>query len=253
MPSSKHNRSKDRSVTNLRVYSAKDDPDRWWSPDHEGLLDTPQGWLFLPSGDAFITRRVKALGPHWTVLRKRKGYTTTLGLLAPSENIETATRISHETIVKRMAERAVASRYRKVREIRYSKELEKAILEYLDFAPEHKALGARIAKEATSRAAEVGTGRVGRTRLLTIHEKARLAARAHIRHNHTTYERRLERASTGRNWVTDEGLDREEGPLDGDGLSFEIDEETHREIKGLAEDEVDEFLKVHQDSLDNEE
>jgi len=216
-------------------------------------LDTPAGWQFLPSGDAFVTRRVKALGPYWTVLKKRKGYTATLGLLAPSENIEAANRTSQETDDERRAKRTAANRYRAVREKRYSKELETAILEYLDFAPEHRALGAQIAAKAASRAAEVGTGRVGRTRLLTIHEKARLAARAHIRHVYTTYERRLERASRGKNWITDDGLDKEEGPPDIDDLPVEIDEDTHREIKGLADTEVDEFLEAHRNSIDRKE
>ncbi|MGH9064996.1 MAG: DUF2293 domain-containing protein [Acidimicrobiales bacterium] len=41
------------------------------------------------------------------------------------------------------------------------------------------------------RPAEVGSGRVGRTRTLSVHERAALAARAPIRHRCTYYEDRL--------------------------------------------------------------
>jgi len=62
----------------------------------------------------------------------------------------------------------------------------------LDFDPKHSKLADEIAQEAIERATEVGTGRVGRSTKWTMKKKARLAARATIRHGYTDYEGILE-------------------------------------------------------------
>jgi hypothetical protein len=94
----------------------------------------------------------------------------------------------------------------------------------LDFAPEHAALAQEIANVTAARAVVVGSGRVGRTRLLSLEERAALAARATIRHLFTDYDDRLV------------GLD----PLDA-----RIDDFEYRMIKQSAHDDVDEFLDTH--------
>jgi hypothetical protein len=68
----------------------------------------------------------------------------------------------------------------------------------------------------------VGSGRVGRTRLLPLEERAALAARAQIRHAHTDYHHQLD-----------------ELPLVGN------DDELYRAIKADAQDAVDAFLIAH--------
>jgi hypothetical protein len=66
-------------------------------------------------------------------------------------------------------------------------ELEDAIVRFLAFASEYQEFAQRIAKETALRAAVVGSGRVGRTRQLTLEERAALSARAYIRHSFTSY------------------------------------------------------------------
>lgn len=51
-------------------------------------------------------------------------------------------------------------------------ELEDAIRRFLAFAPEHVDLADQIAREAATLAAEVVSGRVGRTRSLSLEERA---------------------------------------------------------------------------------
>lgn len=68
----------------------------------------------------------------------------------------------------------------------------------------------------------MGSGRVGRTSKLSLEEKAELAARAYIRHNHTRYEDRLMNA----------------GPLEPD-----LDDPLYRELRARAHEEVDRFLE----------
>jgi hypothetical protein len=81
-----------------------------------------------------------------------------------------------------------------------------------------------IADGVAEHAAVVGSGRVGRTRTLSLEERAQLAARAFIRHRFTDYEDRL-------------------GDID---MLFEaIDDVEYREVKHLAQARVDQFLADH--------
>ena len=93
-----------------------------------------------------------------------------------------------------------------------------------ELAPEHAEIEDQYAREASTRAAVVGSGRVGRTRLLSLEERAVLAARALIRHRHTSYEYDL----------VDEAID---DPWD--------EEYTYREIKAEAQLGVDQLLETH--------
>ncbi len=51
------------------VYMTRDGP---WNPEH-GEIEIPDDWEFLPSGDAFVTRRVKAAKRFWVAWRPRAG------------------------------------------------------------------------------------------------------------------------------------------------------------------------------------
>jgi hypothetical protein len=112
----------------------------------------------------------------------------------------------------------------------YRDELADAIRQFLAFAPEHSELSDEIASEAATRAAVVGSGRVGRTRTLSLDERAALAARALIRHRYTNYEDDLSDASM-------------EDPWDEDFW--------YREIKADAQRAVDGFLDEHREPAEN--
>jgi hypothetical protein len=72
-------------------------------------------------------------------------------------------------------------------------------------------------------AAEVGSGRVGRTTKIPLEKKAELAVRAYIRHNYTDYEERLDSVK----------------------IPLEQDDFLYREIKAEAQEDVDIFLSQH--------
>ena len=175
---------------NLDVYDAREG---LWNPEY-GDLELPDGWEFLPTGDAFITRQVKTGGRYWVLWRPRgrnRPHRRLLGLLAPKAEIEAATAQAQVSAEAR-TQRAIRSAGHRARaEDVYRVAFAEAIVVFLDFAPEHADLARAIAAEAAGRAAEVGSGRVGRTRTLHISERAALAARALIRHRHTDYEDRL--------------------------------------------------------------
>ena len=207
----------------LRVYASRTLDNGWWCPVY-GDLKAPVGWEFLPRGDAFVTRQVKRLGPHWVVVRRGKGYTETLGLLAPAASINTARGLASETAARREATRAASGERREKQEQAYRQQFSEAVLRILDFAPRHRALALEIAEGAAQQATEVGSGRVGRTAKLSLEEKAELAARAYIRHQYTRYEERIIKA----------------------GL-FEPDhgDPVYRDLRARAQEEVDEFLERH--------
>ena len=113
---------------------------------------------------------------------------------------------------------------RRKQEATYQVEFADAIRRFLAFTPEHASLADEIATEAATRASEVGSGRVGRTRMLSLDERAGLAARALIRHRYTTYDDKLFDASLEDPW----------------GEEF-----WYREIKAEAQWAVDDFLDQH--------
>src|SRR5439155_16732169 len=54
----------------------------------DGTVKTvPAGWVFLPPGDAALTRRVKAAGDHWIVQEKKGRKVFSRGVWAPAATI----------------------------------------------------------------------------------------------------------------------------------------------------------------------
>lgn len=212
----------DHSEEILWVYPPRTETEKWWCRQY-GNIDIPEGWESLPPGDAFVTRQVKLMGPYWVAVKAAKGYTRTLGIWAPEENIDAARKLAVETKVQREAKQAISRKQREKQEAKYREQFSEAVHDYLDFVPRHEQLARNIAEAVAEHATQVGSERVGRTRKLSLEEKAALAALAYIRHNYTKYEDRL--------------LDSE-SPL-------ETDEYLYREIKSEANEEVDKFLNNH--------
>ncbi|WP_448073564.1 DUF2293 domain-containing protein [Georgenia yuyongxinii] len=215
----------EQSLTDLHldVYDTREGP---WSPEH-GEIEIPDDWAFLPSGDAFVTRTVKAAGPYWLAWRPRgrnRPHRRLAGVWAPAETIAQAQAAAAETAERRARQREQGARQRARSEDRYRAELAAAILAYLDFDAAHADLADQIANGAAGHAAIVGSGRVGRTRKLSLEDRAALAARAWIRHRFTDYEDRL-------------------NGLYGDDLL--LDELDYRDIKHNAHSAVDAFLTEH--------
>jgi hypothetical protein len=148
-------------------------------------------------------------------------------LWAPKAAIEAAEAEAAPTETQRLKRREHLARSRAKQEAAYRDEFEETIRRFLAFAPEHGDLADEIAREPATRAVEVGSGRVGRTRMLSLEERASLAARAVIRHRHTSYEDDLFDASMDDPW--------------GEGFWY-------REIKTEAQRSVDDFLNRHREA-----
>ncbi len=124
----------------------------------------PADWEFLPSGDPFVTRRVKA-GSHFVekaFSRARKRWEVR-GVWGPAASISAARVAAEETASDRARRRVANQVSRRRRERQNAAAFEQACFDFLALAPEHQALAREIAKEVTQHATEVGSGRVGRS------------------------------------------------------------------------------------------
>ena len=150
----------------------------------------PEGWVRVLPGDPGLTRRVKAAGPSWTVQEKRGRKVFSRGVWVPAEVVEKiTTELVAERSTEQYAKRKVAdARRRDAAQTEYVEDFRGAVLSYLDFAPAHAELAARLADAVTAHATPVGSGTVARTERISIDERAAAAVIAWLRHQTTAYD-----------------------------------------------------------------
>ena len=108
----------DLASLRLDVYESRDG---WWNPEHDVVVP-PQGWEFLATGQAFVTRSVKATGVFWLAWAPRsrtRQHRRLLGLWAPAAAIQSAQRAEADTALARAARREAGARSRARQEARY--------------------------------------------------------------------------------------------------------------------------------------
>lgn len=154
------------------------------------VIVVPDAWALLPPGDAGLTRRVKALGPSWTVKEKRGRRMFSQGVWAPAENIESA----REHVEAQRADPAYtrkleAGRRRRAEEqARYVKTFELEVRRCLAFDPQFVDMEREMAHRIAVHATPVGSGTVARTARIPVEERARAAVIAWMRHQTTAYD-----------------------------------------------------------------
>ncbi|TNE45667.1 MAG: DUF2293 domain-containing protein [Deltaproteobacteria bacterium] len=154
-------------------------------------LKPPEGWELLPPGDAALTRKVKGLGPSWTVQQKKGRRTFSQGVWAPAENIEAAQRsiemMRQDPSYQRQKQNAQRRREREQQD--YVQQFQASVLEFLNFAETYKELAQTLAKAVSAHATPVGSGTVARTKRISVEERAEAAVIAWMRHNTSAYDR----------------------------------------------------------------
>ena len=154
------------------------------------ILRPPVGWIFLPAGDAGITRKVTSKGAFWRVEVKKGRRTISLGIWAPETIIIQAKLDVHDIRLtdeyKKKQTYAVERREKK--QARYDIEFCKAVERFLDFHSTYQDLEIKLAKAVTIHAIPVGSGTVARTQMIPIEERAALAVMAWMRHQTTAYD-----------------------------------------------------------------
>ena len=159
--------------------------------DDGAILAIPPGWGFLAPGDAGVTRRVKALGPSWTVEVERGRKRFSQGLWAPQANIAKAQASMASTRADPDYERRLAAgRARREREQEaYVLDFTRHVEAFLAFHARHAATARELAVRIAEHATPVGSGTVARTERIPVAERAEAAVIAWLRHQTTAYDR----------------------------------------------------------------
>ena len=154
------------------------------------VLTVPEGWALLPPGDAALTRRVKAAGPHWIIQEKKGRKVFSRGVWAPAGTIEKVrAELEAERSTDAYARRRQAdARRRDKAQAEYVEDFYGAVVEFLDFHPRYADLARQIARAVADHAAPVGSGTVARTKRIPIEQRAEAAVIAWLRHQTTAYD-----------------------------------------------------------------
>lgn len=175
--------------TDSLVLAPTTQPRVFLAPDGQ-KLSPPTDWDCLPPGDAGLTRRVKALGPSWTVQEKRGRKVFSQGVWAPAAHIAQAkAELETERSTEAYAKRRQSDLQRREREQHsYSQEFAQAVRAFLHFSPRYAAEQDKLASAVTIHATPVGSGTVARTERIPIEERAAAAVIAWLRHQTTAYD-----------------------------------------------------------------
>ena len=150
----------------------------------------PEGWAFLPAGDAGVTRKVSSAGVFWRVQVKMGRRIISKGLWAPKNTIELAVLQMQSTRQTELYQKKVeaAKRRREKIQTEYVDDFCNQVERFLNFHPIYTDMGAKMAKLVSLHATPVGSGTVARTATISIEERASRAVIAWVRHQTTAYD-----------------------------------------------------------------
>ena len=172
-----------------KTFSLGPAPNTVKSADGE-VLTVPEGWVFLPPGDAALTRRTKAAGDHWVVQERKGRRTFSKGVWASASTID---RIRAQLNAERSTESYVKRKEAGVRQrekvqAEYVEDFLGTVMTYLDFHSVHADLAQQMAQAVTEHATPVGSGTVARTKRIPVEQRAEAAVIAWMRHQTTAYD-----------------------------------------------------------------
>jgi hypothetical protein len=153
-------------------------------------LKPPTDWIFLPAGDAGVTRKVTSKGSYWRVELKKGRRTISLGIWAPATTISQAQRDVQQIRLtdEYKNKQTYAAKRREKKQTEYETEFCLAVEDFLNLHSSYKELEKKLAKAVTIHAIPVGSGTVARTQLIPIEERAAHAVIAWMRHQTTAYD-----------------------------------------------------------------
>jgi len=172
-----------------RDVSPLDDPQRVRAADGR-VLHVPGEWELLPPGDAGLTRKLKSLGPTWTVKIRRRKRLESRGVWAPAANVAEARRLveAQRTDPAYAKRRSADSQRREKIQAAYVEEFEAELRTFLAFDARHADLEGALARAVAAHATPVGSGTVARTKRISLERRAEAAVIAWLRHQTTAYD-----------------------------------------------------------------
>jgi len=156
---------------------------------HGKLVAVPADWVFVPSGDAGLTRRLKSAGPYYLVVHRRRNRIEALGLLTGARVDEIRMQLELERADPAYQQKlAAGKRSRERKQTLYVEDFEAAVLQFLQFHPRYQAMAQKLAALVTTHATPVGSGTVARTERIPLERRAEAAVIAWMRHQTTIYD-----------------------------------------------------------------
>ena len=154
------------------------------------VFSVPTGWKNLPAGDASVTRKVKSLGPTWTVQEKKGRKAFSHGVWAAKEQIEEAITLveAQRADPKHQKKLAQVKVRREEKETVFGEDFQQAIIQFLNFDPKYHILVEQLSTLVKEHAVPVGSGTVARSSSVTLEDKAALAVMAWMRHQTSAYD-----------------------------------------------------------------
>ena len=154
-------------------------------------VTVPDSWIFVPSGDAGLTRRLKALTECWVVVHKRRNRIEALGLwceesIAKQVKADLDAERSNPVYLRKLEQ---ARQARIAKQDAYVVEFRQAVVDFLNFAPCYEELAWDLADAVTDQTIPVGSGTVARTERIPLAQRAEAAVIAWMRHQTTDYDR----------------------------------------------------------------
>lgn len=168
----------------------------WKDPGKETLLcggkpvAVPAGWIFVPSGDPGLTRRLKATGEYWVQVHRRKNRIEAQGIWTDGRRIPgVKARLEAEHSSAAYQQKLAAVRQaREAKQDAYVIQFRQAVVDFLNFAPRYRELAWDLADAVTDQAVPVGSGTVARTDRIPLKVRAEAAVIAWMRHQTTAYD-----------------------------------------------------------------
>ncbi|MFA6101820.1 MAG: DUF2293 domain-containing protein [Victivallaceae bacterium] len=158
---------------------------------HDGQTLTPSaGWIFVESGDAGLTRRLKADGDYWLMVHRRRNRIEATGLWVSAEAVKAVkSRLEAErSDPAHLKKLEAGKKYRESKQEKYEVEFRSAVLSFLAFAGKWSAFAETLADAVTVHAVPVGSGTVARTLRIPLERRAEAAVIAWMRHQTTAYD-----------------------------------------------------------------
>lgn len=154
------------------------------------VFTVPNDWANLPAGDASVTRKLKSLGPTWTVQEKKGRKTFSHGVWAAKEHIQQAKSLvaAQRADPKHQKKLAQAKVRREEKEEVFGEDFQQAIMSFLNFDKKYQNLLEKLAVLVKEHAVPVGSGTVARSSTVTLDDKAALAVTAWMRHQTSAYD-----------------------------------------------------------------
>ena len=154
------------------------------------VFTVPATWESLPAGDASVTRKLKSLGPTWTVQEKKGRKTLSHGVWAAKEQIVEAKALVEAQRADPMHQRKLAQAKvrREEKEAVFGEDFQQEIIEFLNFDEKYQDLVEQLAVLVKEHAVPVGSGTVARSSSVTLDDKASLAVMAWMRHQTSGYD-----------------------------------------------------------------